>query len=467
MKNYAALILSITLLIAMGFGFSSCKDDDPPAKPKLSFAETEITVNEDDGILEVELTLDKPHSKDLRIEYELGGTASDQDVVGTAGADYEVVGDHGVVEIESGETTGVIKLDIYGDAGFEPDETIVISIMDTNTDAIELTADDEVVVTVKNDDDPIAASFASPTMTVNEDDALVINNNGEASRATLQVPVQLDKPAPVDVVVEYTIDIDLDHPTKNFAIDSLWGVENDISPQYFDYKVIGTHGQLVIPKGATSGNIQLQLFVDFQFENDELIEITLKNSSDVQTGTNKVMSITLEQQDGKVIALVWDKAHTDVDMDMFLWVGEDTTTLITDPPLAIAINASVTTKLEIIFIPAIFADGAFGLSFVYYQGTADPMNFEVQFADFTDGQLEAQADFDVFPVSYSLANINPWDDAAHGGVYPPAISQRFVIDNSVYSFGKPQVPASGSRLKPGKAPSNLRRGAPAGSIRPI
>ena len=87
MKNFPAFILSITLVISLGFGFSSCKEDEPPAKPKLSFANTEITVNEDDGVLEVELVLDKAHSKDLRIEYELGGTASDQDVVGTANAD--------------------------------------------------------------------------------------------------------------------------------------------------------------------------------------------------------------------------------------------------------------------------------------------------------------------------------------------------------------------------------------------
>ena len=36
------------------------------------------------------------------------------------------------------------------------------------------------------------------------------------------------------------------------------------------------------------------------------------------------LTITLKQQNGKVIALVWDDTYTDVDMDMFLWnTGED------------------------------------------------------------------------------------------------------------------------------------------------
>ena len=61
MKNYDAYILSITTIIAVGFGFSSCKDDEPAAKPKLSFSQSTMTVNEGDGTIDVELVLDKGH----------------------------------------------------------------------------------------------------------------------------------------------------------------------------------------------------------------------------------------------------------------------------------------------------------------------------------------------------------------------------------------------------------------------
>ena len=130
MKNYAALILSVAVLVGAALGLSSCKDDEPPVPPKLSFAESAMTVNEDIGVIDVELVLDKPYSRDLNVEYTLGGTASDQDAVGTANADYEVVGTHGVVVIESGATSGTIKIEIYSDAAFEDDETIEISIID-------------------------------------------------------------------------------------------------------------------------------------------------------------------------------------------------------------------------------------------------------------------------------------------------------------------------------------------------
>src|SRR5687768_12859272 len=367
MKNFPAFILSITLVISLGFGFSSCKEDEPPAKPKLSFADSEITVNEDDGVVEVELVLDKAHSKDLRIEYELGGTASDQDVVGTANADYEVEGSQGVVEIEAGETSGVIELNIYPDAAFEDDETIEIAILDTNTDEIELTTEDEVVITVTNDDEQLTANFTATTATVNEVDG---------TEGLFEVAVQLDKTATSDVTIEYTL--------AGTAFDSTFAFGEGIPASYYDYYINGVTGQVVVPAGQSTANIEIQLYSDFRYENDETIEITLTGSTAAQIGTSNKMTITLKQQDGKVIALVWDETHTNVDMDMFLWIGEDLTTI--DGVIATAIVPSTTVRQEIIFIPKAFTDGiteaAFGLSYVYYAGTANPMNFEAHFVDF-------------------------------------------------------------------------------------
>jgi len=457
MKNIPLLFLCIALVISLGFGLSSCKDDDPPVRPKLSFAESSMTVSEGDGTIQVDMVLDKAHSKDLRIEYQLGGTASDQDAVGTADADYQVVDTHGVVEIPAGATTGTIELAIFSDTAFEPDETIEISIFDTNTDEIELTAEDKVVITITNDDAQITASFSTTSMTVNEDDGVEVNTDGDLVWRLLQIPVQLDKPAPTDITVEFTIDIDLQSTSKNHAIDSAWGAQNEVPSQYFDYAVKGEQGKIVIPSGSTSANIEIRLRFDFVFEDDETIEITLTPSNSVQVGTNKTMIITVEQQDGKVIALVWDEVHTDVDMDMFLWVGNnnDTTTFDTQP-VAVSLTPGAMEQAEVIFIPGLFTDGAFGLSYVYYSGTADPMNFEAQFVDFVDGVAESQPNYDIFSGTYTLANINPWDDEANG-VYPPAIAQKFVITDGVYSYGKIQVPSTSSRLKKTNIPNNLRR----------
>lgn len=442
MKNIASLSLSLAVLAAAGFGISSCKEDEPPAKPKLSFADTEMTVAESVGTIEIEVVLDKPHSKDLNIEYELGGTASDQDVVGTANADYEVTGDHGVVTIEAGETTGVIELDIYPDAAFEPDETIEISFLDTNTDEIEMTTDDDMVITITNDDAQLVATISSADMTVNESDGV---------DGYINVTVQLDNAPTSDVTIEYTL--------GGSAIDSLFAATYEpqpIPPAYYDYYINGKSGELVIPAGSTSGNIEIQLFSDFMFEGDETIEIALNATNAVQLGTDTEMTVTVQQQDGKIIALLWDE-YADVDMDMFLWVGETVDNLT--GVLATAITPRTTPRQELIFIPTIISaditEAAFGLSLIYYSGTAEPMNFEVHFIDYAGGVAEGEADRNIYAASYTLDNINAWDSET---APDPVVVQTFRIVNGEYvDITEITVPASGSRMKSQRLPQGLER----------
>ena len=443
MKNIASLSLSLALLAATGFGISSCKDDEPPAKPKLSFAQSEMTVAENVGTIEVEVVLDKAHSKDLTIEYELGGTASDQDVVGTANADYEVMSDHGVVEIEAGETTGVIELNIYSDAAFEADETIEVSFLDTNTDEIEMTADDDMVITITNDDAQLVATITTADMTVNEADG---------ANGYLNVTVQLDNAPTSDVIIEYTL--------EGTAFDSTYAANyepNPIPAQYYDYYINGTSGELVIPAGSTSAMIEIQLYSDFILEGDETIIIALNETNGVQVGTDGEMTITVEQQDGKIVALVWDNAHTDVDMDMFLWFGATIDNL--DRLAAFSITEGTTVRQEALIIPTAVSEQlpetAFGLSLIYYSGTADPMNFEVHFADYANGVPEAEADREVYSASYTLANINAWDTQ---GAPDPIVVQTFRIVNGEFvDITEITVPASGSRVRSQRLPDGLEK----------
>lgn len=440
MKNYAALILSVAVLVGAGLGFSSCKDDEPPVPPKLSFSESAITVNEDVGVIDVELVLDKPYSRDLNVEYTLGGTASDQDAVGTANADYEVVGTHGVVVIESGATSGTIKLEIYSDAAFEDDETIEISIIDVNTSDVQLTTDDEIVITITNDDAQAVVVFGAASLTVNEADGLV------------DLVVELNNPASSDLIVNYTV--------EGSALDSLTGVQDETPPQFFDYKfVTESFGELEISAGETSGSITIKLFSDFYFEGDETIVLTLTGSSAASIGTANKMTVTIEQEDGKAIGLLWDPSYEDVDMDLFLWWGEDIAT--TDNLLALAIAEATEPQEEIVFIPKAVSEGitdlAFGLSYVYYQGTADPMNFEAHFVDFANGEFEAAGDRDVFTAAYTLQNINPWFESK----VDPQVVQTFRIVNGEYiEITEITVPASGSRMKSYELPRELQRANP-------
>lgn len=446
MKNNAS-ILSIAILVGFGLGFTSCKEDEPPVPPKLSFAESSMTVDEGDGIIRVEVVLDKPYSKDLNIDYQVGGTASDQDAVGTVGADFEIDGTHGVVQIASGQTSGFIEIEIYDDVVFEEDETIVLSLFDTNTSDVQLTAEDEIEIIIANDDSKVVASFATATMTTNEADGT----------ALVLVPVQLDKPAPADMVVEYSL---LREDTKPDAMDSLsaWNTDPMLRRPY-DYYVNATPdlvGKLQIPAGATSANIELQVVSDFTFDEED-IRIQLEASDLVTVGTNGLMTIAVEQEDGKVILLFWDEAYTDVDMDMMLWIGEDVQTL--ESWLALAARATTQLREEVIVIPTVFSDNVieagFGVSYVYYSGTADPLNFDVQFIDYADGIFEPEASREVFSKTYTAANKNKWDTQTGT---EPIVVQTFRITNGEYlELTDITVPATGSRMKPYRAPKGFNK----------
>src|SRR5690606_23416855 len=206
--------------------------------------------NEGAGTIEVELILDKPHSADLRIEYTLGGTALDQDTVGTANADYRILGQHGVVRIEQGETSGFIEIEIIQDNNFEPDETIEISIFDINTDAVELTEDDKTIVTIKNDDAAIDVAFESQSMSVVESDRII------------QVKL-IATPAP-------TQDLTITYALSGSAVDSVSALSNEeLDPDYAIIKGQGEIGKVVIKAGQTTGIINIRLYSDLLLEDTD------------------------------------------------------------------------------------------------------------------------------------------------------------------------------------------------------
>lgn len=427
MKKYPVYILSIATLIGIGFGFSSCKEDEPPAKPKLSFAQSAMTVSENDGVIEVELLLDKSYGKDLNVEYTLSGTASDQDAVGTANADYEVVGDHGVVVIESGQTSGVIQLEIYNDAGFEEDETIEISIMDVNTSDVELTADDEIEITISNDDVALQLSFATQTMSVKE------------SGDSILVELLLDKPAPQDITVEYTL--------SGTATDSITASSAKSSP---DYYIDGVAGQATFKAGETKAVIEIQLYSDLIIEDAvpsteafdaETIVITVSNPNGIQM-TDNTMEISLLQEDGLIVLLAWEAPvdTLEADMDLILRVGESTSSWLG------ILTGSVTESFEgpeYVFIPTALDFPAYGLSYVYYDGTYDTLDFAAVFIDLVDGALEPEENVLTYEARYTKVNKNKWEDARN-----TIVVQTFEKANGAFTTPSAiQVPESGSRTR--------------------
>src|SRR5690606_24377515 len=212
------------------------------------------------------------------------------------------------VQIAQGSTTGTIEINIVDDAIFEGNETIVISLEDVRGGEATITRDDETVITIEENDQQITLSMETAEFTVNEDDG------------DIAVKVNLSTALTQDLTVKYTL--------SGSATDAETAAtqQNPLPPQFWDYFIdLETAGQFVIPQGQTSVEIPITVFLDFNFENDETIVITLSEAGNgVQISENNKTTITIEQQNGKVIALVWDEDYDDVDMDLFLWdMGDD------------------------------------------------------------------------------------------------------------------------------------------------
>lgn len=159
MRTYRSLlVISVFTLSLFSLMLSSCKEDEPPTKPKLSFSESTKTINEADGEVEIKIKLDKGAFEDFTINYELSGTALDKVTAGTTKSyDYEVTSDYLEAEIVKGDSIAIIKLNLFSDLEIEEDETIVISIKDTDSENIEITRDDDIKITLKQENGMVVA----------------------------------------------------------------------------------------------------------------------------------------------------------------------------------------------------------------------------------------------------------------------------------------------------------------------
>ena len=283
------------------------------------------------------------------------------------------------------------------------------------------------------DEEPVKynLTFSQSTLTAVESDA------------TIEIEIELDKPAPEDIKVDFEL--------SGTAFDNIRAEVND---EYTDFIIDGDYGEIEIKKGETSAVIKLIPLSDDQIENDETIEleITAADNTSVVFESADNLSVTLAQEDGVVISLEWPASNTAngfVDMDLFLRIGETTSTW--DGILTGSIYRSFELS-EFVFIPKAFTGNYFGLgydnttygiSYTYYDGTRTELNFTSTFIDLTDGILEPVANRQVFPGSYTTANLNKWA----GTTYPTIITQTFRnVGGSFVEFSEISTPEAGSRL---------------------
>lgn len=294
----------------------------------------------------------------------------------------------------------------------------------------------------KDDDPPVPPSvaFEASTRTVKESDG------------TIEVKVVLDKPAPEDITVKYTI--------GGTAVEEVAAAGQHAS----DYAISSDYKEVKIAKGATEGIIELELFSDTDLEDDETITLAIASVTpvDVKPAVPDDITITVKQEDGLIVALTWGEegvAYTDVDMDLILWVTNNAGTLVPNFQFLgysgdynTNLVEAFTPRIEYFFFPGVVADGTYGISANYYSGTREPMKFTVTYVEVVNGAEAASVDKQG---TYTLQNINAWTEENAPQVLLAGTFKK--VGSDFTDFSDLTIAATGSRSGSFDVPSGIQR----------
>ncbi len=276
-----------------------------------------------------------------------------------------------------------------------------------------------IAVSCKDDDVPPVPSklsFAVKTMTVNEADGII------------EVEIVLDKPALENFTVDYKV--------SGTAQDAETETNNTPAADFRILEDLSDYGEVDFDKGQSVGIIQIQLFSDFNYEGNEIIEIELidVDSDLVQITRDDEIKITIKQEDGLLVFLNWESPL--VDLDLIIRRGASTSTLNQ------VVAGSLFGKPEFNIIPKAHVNAAFGLSYTYYSGEVDPLDFFVTFIEVTDGVWAPEANWMEYEGQYTLENINEWDSPDE-----TIVAQTFEkVGNTWINFSEIKILDQGSRV---------------------
>jgi hypothetical protein len=177
-----------TFIMASAVVFlDACKDDDPPPKTTINFEKDKISVNESDGtssalhpdiltgstgtLVTVNLTLDRPLSKEAVLAYTVAGTATSVNPLGSGVNDYVLEAGENVtlnsstITIAKGASSASIGVRIYDDLIFELyndlsyKETVELTLTSITSGPIQLGTTLKSTVEIQEDDALISLAW--------------------------------------------------------------------------------------------------------------------------------------------------------------------------------------------------------------------------------------------------------------------------------------------------------------------
>jgi hypothetical protein len=297
----------------------------------------------------------------------------------------------------------------------------------------------------KDDPAPVAGiSFELENEETTESDGTVKSLHPDLNKGTgkeVKVKLLLDKAAPDNIVIQYTVGGTASKKTDTSADD------------LYDFIINGSNAKdtetLIITAGSTEAIITLTVFEDYSFEIDEdknlfeTIVLTLESivSGSAQFGDLKTYTLKILEDDALVI-LQWDTTPEtttyepgDVDMDLFAWIGSE---------IANGSNYKDSDP-EFMVIPGGFPDATYGLSYTYYSGSSN----NLKFTSFIFGRSLNNKGY-LYPVEglpfsgvYTQANLNKYPDLKK----PTArIAQNIVKSKTNFTASALNVVGNGSRV---------------------
>lgn len=215
----------------------------------------DVTQNEGTGgttTFSFTLTLSEPVSQTVTVAYTTAdntATAADPDYTAAAGT----------ATFTPGTTTTTINVNVVPDAKFEDNETFFVNL---STPAFATIADPQAVGTIVNDDAVPVISIADLAL-----------SEGNAGTTPFTFVVQLSNPSENPVSVDYNV-------TPGTATAGT------------DYTPV-VAGTLVIPAGAPSGTITVNVIGETLFEPDETFFVNLSNPSGATLPDNQAQGTIL------------------------------------------------------------------------------------------------------------------------------------------------------------------------------
>lgn len=247
------------------------------------------------------------------------------------------------------------------------------------------------------------------------------------------IAVSLDRPAPQDIEVNYTI-------SGSATVDE-------------DFT---TPGSFVIEKDSLQGYIIISIIDDnvFEFDPNEMqyfgetvnIILTGVSGNGVLASDESLLTHTLLIADNEPIAhsmlieLSWDSGDGtagDVDMDLLLFILDPQ-----EGAVLVGESQQIGTDFEGIVVGTPAPDAEYGLAYRYFEGSSDPLKFKAKFTAKL-GSLPGNAETIEYDGVYTQANIN--GDITSGATVQ--IVQTFRKAGSDYfNFSEINIPESGSRM---------------------